>query len=388
MKRFAMISLAVVIAACTINACSSVPEDVLFGCDPNAIRPDPGCLKQAEIVADAGSDAPDGSSLRPEAACLDKGGECVMMHSGPNASDWKGPDPVWFGPAIDAPTECPFEGEIKLVRYSGLHAPPLDCAPCECEEATGKCAGVPDSISVGTTMCMPGGISVPFDGPGGWDGSCTNANAIPAGVQCPPGSGTPCVHSIAWSALPAPQNEMCAVKVNPVPGFNGMTTSWENAAVACHSSMERDLCGNGSKECLPVALRDWSQCVWQKGEHDCPENYTYSRRVMYEHEPKESRSCSACSCGEPIGGECVANFSIFTDSACTAEIQNQTISSVMPDCDPIFPAGLAIGSKSVTAHLYVPGTCAASGGEPIGEAVEDKDTATTICCQKTLFFAD
>ncbi|HRI69904.1 MAG TPA: hypothetical protein PK156_37000 [Polyangium sp.] len=371
-----------------IGGCSA-PDD--FGrayCDSNAFLPDPWC-RDVDAGTDAESDgAPDGASFRPEAACLDKGGECVAIQAGPNASDWHGPDPVWFGPAIDAPTECPFEGEIQLARYLGLHAPPFDCATCECEESTGNCAGVPDSISVGTTTCGPGGISTPFDGPNGWDGSCTDANGIAAGAQCPPGSGTPCVQSIAWSAFPGPKNEACAVHVTPVPGFNGMTTSWENAAVACHSTMARDLCGNGSKECVPAALRDWSQCVWLNGDHKCPDNYTYSRRVMYQHEPKDSRSCSACSCGEPVGGSCVAKMNIFTDSACATEIQNQTISSEMPDCDPIFPAGLAIGSKSITDHLYVPGTCAASGGEPMGEAVEDTSTATTICCQKSLFFAE
>lgn len=371
----------------TLGACSAPENFVRAECDSNAFLPDPWCR---DAGTDGESDAGvDGASLRPEAACLDKGGECVPLKAGPNAADWNGPDPVWFGPAIDAPTECPFEGEIQLARYSGLHAPPLDCASCECEEATGKCAGVPDSISVGTSTCGPGGISVPFDAPGGWDGSCTNANAIPAGAQCPPGSGTPCVQSIAWSALPGPQNEACAVHVNPVPGFNGFTTSWENAAVACHSSMTRDLCGNGSKECVPAVLYPWSQCVWLNGEHDkCPDNYTYSRFVMYDHEPKDSRGCSACSCGEPVGGSCVAKFNIFTDPACSMEIQNQTISSSMPDCNFVFPAGSAIGSKSVTDHLYVPGTCAASGGEPMGEAVEDKSTATTICCRQTFFWAE
>jgi hypothetical protein len=370
------------------NACSAPPSEDIFECLPNPLGTSPRCAKPIDAGTDAESDANDVDASNARAACTNKGGECVAMHADPNGADWKGPDPVWFGPAIEAPTECPFEGEIRLARYSGLHAPPLDCASCECEDATGTCAGVPDSISVGTTTCGPGGISTPFDGPGGWDGSCTSANAIAAGAQCPPGSGTPCVHSIAWSALPGPQNEACSVKVNPVPGLHGTSISWENAAVACHSSMARDLCNNGSEECLPAVLYPWSQCVWQNGEHECPKNYTYSRRVMYDFAPKDSRSCSACSCGEPIGGTCIANLRPFTDSTCSNEILNLLISSAMPDCFPIFPAGLAIGSKSITDHQYVPGMCAASGGEPMGETVEDKGTATTLCCQKTLFFAE
>lgn len=377
------------IATSIFGACTAAQGLYQSECDPDAPFPAPWCRTAGDAGTDAESDANEADASNARAACTNKGGECVAMYADPNGADWKGPDPVWFGPAIDAPTECPFEGEIRLARYSGLHAPPLDCASCECEDATATCAGVPDSISVGTTTCGPGGISTPFDGPVGWDGSCTSANAIAAGAQCPPGSGTPCVQSIAWSALPGPQKEACAVKVDPVPGLHGMTISWENAAVACHSSMARDLCNNGAQECLPAVLYPWAQCVWQNGEHEkCPENYTFSRRVMYDFAPKESRSCSACSCGEPVNGACIANLRPFTDSTCSSEILNQPISSAMPDCNPIFPAGLAIGSKSITDHLYVPGMCAASGGEPMGEAVEDKGTATTLCCQKTLFFAE
>jgi hypothetical protein len=238
---------------------------------------------------------------------------------------------------------------------------------------------------------MVGGIDTPFDGPAGWDGSCTNANAIPAGMQCPPGSGTPCVQSIAWSALPGPQNEACAVKVNPVPGLNGTTMSWDTAAVICDSSLADDLCGEGKQLCAPDAIWPWVQCVWLDGVHDteCPGDYSASAYVMYDEKSIDTRACSECSCGEPAGSECVANFSIFKDSTCTTEVfLNQPISSVMPDCNLIFPAGLAIGSKTITDHLYVPGTCTASGGEPIGEAVIDEKTATTFCCRPWKFFTD
>jgi hypothetical protein len=372
----------------SVNACSAPPSVDIAECAPNPLETSSRCAKPIDAGTDAESDANeevDADDAR--VACTSKGGECVTLHEDGNGFEWEGPDPVWFGAAKDAPTECPFDGKIHLARYSGLHAPPLDCASCECEEATGICTGVPNSISVGTTACTPGGTSTPFDGPDGWDGSCTNANGITAGAQCPPGSGTPCVQSIAWSALPGPENEACAVKVHPVPGFNGTTTSWETAAIGCVSTMARDLCNNGNEVCRPAALQNWFQCVWRSGEHECPANFTHSRRVMYEHEPKDSRSCSACSCGEPVGGSCTANFSIYKDSSCMSTIGIQSISSSMSDCDPIFPAGQAIGSKSITDHDYVPGLCAASGGEPIGEAVEDKGTATTICCKDAAFFS-
>lgn len=386
---FASLSAVTLAGLGTLGGCSA-PEDFLRAkCDPDAFEPDPWCRTAADAGTDAESDAdPDGASLRPEAACLDKGGECVPIPSDKNAYKWEGPAAVWMGPTSEKPTECPFDGSIVGEKYAGLYAPPLDCAQCECEKATGNCAGVPDSISVGTTMCMMGGISVPFDGPGGWNGACTSANAIPAGAQCPPGSGTPCVQSIAWSALPGPQNESCIVKQQPVPGLHGMTISWEKAAVMCDSSLAEDLCSDGQKLCIPDVIWPWVQCVWLDGEHEneCPDGYKFSSHVFYDEKPIDTRACTECSCGAPTGGECVANFGIFSDSTCTTEIQNQTISSVMPDCDLIFPAGLAISSKSITDHSYVPGTCAASGGEPIGEAVIDETKATTFCCRPGKIF--
>lgn len=385
-QSLGILSIGIIGLVTVADACSAPPTFDQVKCDPKiASLADPWCLS----APDAGTDAaPDGASLQPEAACLGNGGECVPIPSDSNAYKWQGPAAVWFGAASEKPTECPFEGAIIGEKYAGLNAPPLDCAQCECEKATGNCAGVPDSISVGTAMCMMGGVSTPFDGPGGWDGACTEANAIPAGAQCPPGSGTPCVQSISWSALPGPQSETCAVKTNTIPKITDASISWEKAAVICESSLAEDLCNNGQKLCIPDVFWPWTQCVWLDGKHEneCPQGYKFSSHVLYDDKPIDTRACTECSCGAPAGGECVANFSIFKDAACVTEIQNQTISSAMPDCDAIFPSGSAIGSKSITNHLYVPGTCAASGGEPIGSAVEDETKATTFCCRPGKIF--
>lgn len=388
-RSFLFVALAASIF-CSIQACSAPDNFHYDTCDPKIPSLVSSWCRDADAGTDAETDAaPDGPSLGPEAACLDKGGECVPIPSDDNAYKWLGPAAVWFGAASEKPTSCPFEGTFYGAKYAGLNAPPLDCAQCECEKAKGNCAGVPDSISVGTTMCMMGGVSTPFDGPGGWNGACTEANAIPAGAQCPPGSGTPCVQSISWSALPGPQDETCAVKTNTIPKLTDASISWEKAAVICDSSLAQDLCNDGQKLCIPDVFWPWTQCVWLDGEYEeneCPVGYGFSHHVLYDEVPIDTRSCTECSCGAPIGGSCIANFSIFKDATCATEIQNQTISSEMPDCDPIFPAGVAIGSKSITNHEYLSGTCAASGGEPIGNAVEDDTKATTFCCRPGKIF--
>jgi len=42
----------------------------------------------------------------------------------------------------------------------------------------------------------------------------------------------------------------------------------------------------------------------------------------------------------------------------------------------------------LAAHLYLSGTCVASGGEPIDEAVQDKKQPNTFCCRSGNVFAD
>ncbi len=372
--------------------CASVPDFTIAECDPTPFEQSAACAKAA-AEADAGTDAaPDAeNALGPEAACTKNGGECVPLPSGEHAALWEHEIyAVWFGSANEMPTTCPFDAEIQLERYAGLHAPPVDCAPCECEPATGQCAGVPASISIGSTMCsMGGGVSVPFDGPGGWDGTCSNDDMLPSGAECPQGSGNLCAKSVTFSTLPPPQNESCAVKPATVPKFNGAITSWEEAAVACHSSAATDTCGSGTKQCAPAVLYPWSQCIMREGKQkECPGGFPYGPYAMYPHAPKDSRQCTECSCGEATGGECVARLRLFEDGICSAQFLEQPISSMKGDCNPIYPAGISIGSKAVTNHLYVPGTCKAAGGDSIGEAEPDVADAVSFCCMPSNFFVD
>ncbi|MDI1444694.1 hypothetical protein QHF85_11625 [Polyangium sp. 6x1] len=77
---------------------------------------------------------------------------------------------------------------------------------------------------------------------------------------------------------------------------------------------------------------------------------------------------------------------LFEDEVCSAEFHKRIVSSEVSVCDPIIPAGRAIGGKSVTDHVYIKGTCETGGGEPIGEAVEDDENAVTFCCRQSYIF--
>ena len=358
-------------------------ENIFETCIPDPLFPNDLC------PADAGVDAtPDAG---PQAACEAQGGECVEIPNDPAAGFWSDvPWPVWFGPAADMPKQCPFVGGEQFKLYAGLTAPPAQCDPCECQKATGQCSGVPGEITIGAGMCGAAGApSLPFDGPGEWEGSCTNANALPAGAQCPPGSGVPCAQSIMFSALPPPVHEKCDVKPSQIIKVGGTkSTEWETAALACRSSLDTSLCGTGDQLCVPKVQYPHRQCIWRTGKHaTCPKPYDYELpRTMYPFQPKESRDCTACTCGAPQGGACGATLRLFDDAACLSEFYKQPVSSVSGDCDLIFPAGRAMGGKAVTDHAYIAGTCEAGGGEPIGEAVEDEENAVTFCCRESYIF--
>ncbi|HVJ90200.1 MAG TPA: hypothetical protein VM580_10390, partial [Labilithrix sp.] len=185
------------------------------------------------------------------------------------------------------------------------------------------------------------------------EGSCTNANALPAG-------------------------EVGGTK----------STEWETGALACRSSLDTSLCGEGDQLCVPKVHDPHRQCVWQKGKHTkCPKPYDHEGpRIMYPFQPKESRDCTECTCGAPQEGMCVATVRLFDNGVCSGGFHQRIVTSEDSPCDPILPAGRAIGGKSVTEHVYVKGTCEAGGGEPIGEAVEDEENAVTFCCRPSYMF--
>ncbi|MRG98462.1 hypothetical protein [Polyangium spumosum] len=289
---------------------------------------------------------------------------------------------LWVGPVDDMPASCPKEVPWeKYRRYSDLVAPPATCEPCSCEKPEGTCSGLPASIEIRTTSCeQSGGISVPFDGPAGWDGSCTNAAALPAGAQC---GGQPCAQYVGASALPAPIEQPCAVTTE-TPAFT-KDRSWLLGGLACEVEELDGVCDSTGERCMRDLPLPWLHCVALQGDHACPGNYTYARYLMFDEEPVDDRGCSACSCGASEGGLCLASLHLYDDAACTAESTNLSLSSVKDACSTINPPGRAVTSKAIKGLAYVPGTCAASGGEPIGEAREDMNTAVTFCCMYPFF---
>ncbi|MRG94001.1 hypothetical protein [Polyangium spumosum] len=385
--------------AATLGAgCGGTPETAGYDCDPDARFTAPICEQ------DAGTDAPatDASDADPDGPTANNGRcpvethDCVPLPEGDDALLWHPNEPllVWFGDNVEGEEnqpKCPADTApaVQARMFSDLIAPPATCDGCKCKPATADCDPVPTSITIRAGTCDdPSAATLPFDGPPGWDGSCTAANALPQGAECPPGSGVPCLQSIEIGPLPPPQNEKCEVDVVEVPKVAGLVTKWQTASLACRGEGDTSLCDNAGKMCLPKALFPHRICIWREGLHkDCPEHYRGEQaRWMYPEEVKEGRGCTECACGAPSGGSCVSTLRLFQDGACSAQFMEKTTGSIVEDCDPVVPFGRALGSKETSPPMYMAGTCEASGGEPFGEAKVDLENAITFCCRPSYVF--
>ncbi len=391
--------IGLIIASCMVavvlNACSAPPETVVGKCNPEAALPDPEC-----IIADAGTDADteagqnaignpglDPANMEPLGTC--KTGICVPVPSG-NAGLWAEPPiSLWIGPAGQAPAKCPDDPVYgvpneKFRLYDKLVAPAAVCSSCSCGPSEGTCNGVPEKIELRAGKCNQSGVqTIPFDGPANWDGSCSNDDTIAAGAKCPAGSQTLCTQSVNSAALPLPPDEACPASVS-APSLE-LKTTWAVEALACHANTQAQSCSTETltRYCVNDPGPAWLQCTYREGVHDtCPSNYNYRREVLSPKEPVDNRGCSACECGKPAGSACIGALSLSADDACTAEHVKLQVASTADICYDFVAPGIGISSKAIVNRTYLPGMCAASGGEPVGSASADVDHAVTFCCME------
>lgn len=402
MKRFILVSSGLVLAACSVNACSAVPEDAFYPCDPNAIIPDPRCIKQLLSGPDAGTDADAESDAAPVQNAIDnpgldtsgwaspdgcKTGQCLPTPVGSEAGLWSTvPISLWIGPLDQIPSKCPDDPEFgvpseKFRLFDGLVAPPATCSPCSCGPSEGTCSGVPATLELRAGTCDQSGVvTVPFDALANWDGACTNADTMAAGAKCPAGSQTLCAQSVHTSELPAPV-DACKPSVSAPAAI--LDASWQIGALACTGNTMPQNCGSDSLQmyCVNDPGPAWLQCTFREGIYDtCPDNYQYARHVFYPGEPIDDRGCSACECGTPSGSACLGGLRLSSAGSCGSDLVTLQVGSMGPICYDFLAPGKAIGSKAIVNREYLPGVCAASGGEAVGTAAPDATKAITFCC--------
>jgi len=163
--------------------------------------------------------------------------------------------------------------------------------------------------------------------------------------------------------------------------------SWKTFARACQGEAYPP-CQNSDEVCSPKAAAGdgFRQCVAYLKAFDeqsppaCPE--AYPERHIFHGSYDDTRACSPCACGKPMGSDCKASLTGYPNSTCQ-DSTTSTFMAVAQLADVFCAGGLFTGKDlvSISAQWQVttPGTCLPSGGEPIGEA--RPGTPTVFCCQ-------
>jgi len=292
----------------------------------------------------------------------------VCAGIGPDGFE-ENPSMMWFGTPADAPEACPdFAPLVGFEGFADLHVAPHTCAACSCSPAS--CA-LPEAMHASAAMCPgDGAASLPFDAPAAWEGACTAEDAIPAGLVC---AGVACVQSLTIAAPTVEPCQLMAGDSVPLP-----EPSWGEIARECRITAS-DTCPIEGYVCAPTPPEGFALCVHFKGDDPlltCPNDYP-DRRVVYAGRI-DTRNCSPCACGE-AQGDCAALVSVFSGGTCGALLGSHLVTTATEDTCFDLPPGVALGSKSAGWVVDEPGSCAPSGGEPLGEI--EPAGPMTYCCQ-------
>ena len=322
------------------------------------------CPDESAKACDGGTEPP------PDGGTSSCSGECVPL---PPLGGWEGPILLSLSPE-GTETACPPEAPVVGYQgHDGLNVPSTSCGTCSCSASSGSCAP-PLTLTASSAPCIGvGAVTSPFDGPAAWDGTCTAQDCISQDPACN--------HALSVQSLTAAPLVLMEQGCTPslVIPLSLSTPSWTTAVLACRGLATSPLgCNDPGQACVPAAVPpDFSVCIYHEADVSCPDAYPDKHLVYAGFD--DQRACSACACSAPIGSSCTAALSVFKDGDCSVPLLGSVpISSSGSACFDLLPAGLPLGSKTVTALAYAPGACTASGGEASGTV--EASGPSTFCC--------
>lgn len=319
---------------------------------------------------------PDPPSIALPLDCATGGGTCVDEPP----DGFFGPNLYWIGP-IESKPACPDEAPTPgATAYADLGPMAHSCPTCECGPSETTC--IPSSDwTVAAAKCPGDGAALlSFDvlaDP--WDGTCNGDHAIKKGLLCE--GGLPCAQSVTVKA-PKASSAPCASHAVGTEKRDGPPWPWQTIAKECLITPS-DTCtdeGEG-KTCVPTP-GDWLACISvDHGDHegddiDCPA--FYPEKHLFYRDAKDTRECSACTCGAVREGECAVAASAYGDAVCTDIVGLVVLASTDEKACFDISTGTALASKLAEVKWTTPGTCHPAGGAPSGEVIPRQQM--TLCC--------
>jgi hypothetical protein len=345
----------------------------------------PGCLVEGGQIVFYGSECPDNPVLghldrngNLDPCCKDQTIPCTKdgvippqqctgscLAKGPRPNWLEDPVLLWFGNYSDTPDLCPDGSRGDEVYRDPIT--PYSCPACECSDPA--CVLPSGMIASASGGCMGQFTPFPATKP---DGCSTPTKIQPNDLQSvsiQPPTVSSCVPSMADIVVPK----------------DLIVAEWAKKGRVC-SGVRSGHCDDESQVCvslLPSAPPGWMQCIQNitKGDQStlCPDSYPYPI-TGYQNRDHPS-SCSPCECDPPVGSECTAEVSAYTDSSCVeaSYIFEYVVPLGPPVCAPI-PANMGLQGMTEKWFLNQPGKCMPKGGDPTGKPIPDEKTSWTFCC--------
>ncbi len=281
----------------------------------------------------------------------------VCMEEAPEG--WNGPVAVHQAPYEDLKAEPPACGKVfpdaATDGFEDLLADPAECS-CECADPNGTACdnsttlrywaddascdeGTPQAVTVFGSSCN----TLPSEFPGNGHFSADPLAAV----------GGACAPSTEESIPPA--------------GWTWRTQACEGAEL-----LEDAACAEG-RVCTPFPESpDAALCIWQEGEHECPEAFDATRTVFGDFE--DARGCETCSCSAPTGLCDDAFISLWSGVTCL--VPSAGVIGANGECDP---SGSGNTARAASLNGGMPNAfCVPSEPTPSGEALGSEPI--TVCC--------
>ena len=279
----------------------------------------------------------------------------------PIPNGWQGPIELWTGGTN--PPSCTADYATDVLDANGmLNAPPAQCS-CAC----GSVAGADCSTSVDWTAYSDGQCQTP----------CASG-AMPPGqgsfceaINCGNGGGNGSMNIVSGPPL------LNIAACTPNPSTTLPNYSWQEVARGCNYTGPPDTGGcNGGNLCMakPASPYGTGACIYATGDVGCPVG-PYSNKQTFYNKVSDTRGCSQCTCGTPIGVTCSLAGSLstyaFFGNPCTGQL-----TTIPPDGSCVLTTGS--GVMGLVTATPTGGACPAANVAPTGNVTPAGPT--TVCC--------